>query len=378
MILSNGPGASKQTLSAPVRWLTNTPDRATLEEALRGHIIGQIGLFVRSVMAESKVVVYGAVAGNVAIAVTKFIAAAITGSSSMLSEAVHSVVDTGNGLLLLVGLKRSQRKADPEHPFGYGKELYFWSLLVAVLLFGIGGGISAYEGVNHVLHPEPLQDPKWNYIVLGAAAVFEGASFSLGFHTLWKQKGERSIWRALRESKDPSVFTVIAEDSAALCGLAIAALGIFFSHRLNIPELDGIASITIGILLAGVAIALIYETKGLLIGEGVDKKMVQGIERIAADNAAVALAGRPLTMYFGPENVLLALDVQFKKEASSEDISSAVDHIESAIRHQYPEVKKIYIEASCVAASGAVQRRLAHLHQNAEAQNVEAPPLPPS
>ena len=297
-------------------------------------------------MAESKVVVYGAVAGNIAIAITKFIAAAVTGSSSMLSEAVHSVVDTGNDLLLLVGLKRSQRPPDREHPFGYGKELYFWSLLVAVLLFGIGGGISAYEGALHILHPEPMRDPKWNYIVLAAAALFEGGSFAIGMHALWQQKGERSLWRALHESKDPSIFTVIAEDSAALCGLVLAALGVYFSHRLNFPQLDGIASIAIGILLAGVAIALIYETKNLLIGEGADIGMLKSIARITTGDDGVALIGKPLTMYFGPDNVLLALDVQFKDGMSGAEISSAIDRIEDAIRSEHPEVRKIYIEAN--------------------------------
>lgn len=302
-------------------------------------------------MAESKTVVYGAIAGNVAIAATKFIAAGITGSSAMLSEAVHSVVDTGNGLLLLLGLKRSEKEADQQHPFGYGKELYFWSLLVAVLLFGIGGGISAYEGITHVLHPVPLEDPKWNYIVLGAAAVFEGASLSFAIYTLAKSKGKRSFWRALRESKDPSVFTVIAEDSAALSGLLIAALGVYFSHALEMPVLDGVASIAIGILLAGTACMLIYETRGLLIGEGIDKKMLETIKQLAAEDEAVGTVGSALSMYFGPENVLLVLDIQFEKRLSGSEVSDSIARIEKNIRNRYPEVKRIYVEATRVAAA---------------------------
>jgi cation diffusion facilitator family transporter len=302
-------------------------------------------------MAESKTVVYGAIAGNVAIAATKFIAAGITGSSAMLSEAVHSVVDTGNGLLLLLGLKRSEKEADQQHPFGYGKELYFWSLLVAVLLFGIGGGISAYEGIMHVLHPAPLEDPKWNYIVLGAAAVFEGASLSFAIHTLAKSKGKRSFWRALRESKDPSVFTVIAEDSAALSGLLIAALGVYFSHALEMPVLDGVASIAIGILLAFTACMLIYETRGLLIGEGIDKKMLETIKQLAAEDEAVGTVGSALSMYFGPENVLLVLDIQFEKRLSGSEVSDSIARIEQNIRSRYPEVKRIYVEATRLAAA---------------------------
>ncbi|MGZ5757056.1 MAG: cation diffusion facilitator family transporter, partial [Burkholderiales bacterium] len=176
-------------------------------------------------MAESKTAVYGAIAANTAIAVTKFIVAGISGSSAMLSEGIHSVVDTGNGLLLLVGTHRSQREATAKHPFGHGKELYFWSLIVAVLIFGLGGGISAYEGVLHILNPAPLRDAMWNYIVLAAAAAFEGASFAVALRQFRKEQGDVPFWRALRISKDPTVYTVLAEDAAALAGLAVAALG---------------------------------------------------------------------------------------------------------------------------------------------------------
>jgi cation diffusion facilitator family transporter len=296
-------------------------------------------------MAESRKVVYAAIAGNVAIAVTKFIVAGISGSSAMLSEGIHSAVDTGNGVLLLIGLKRSQRQPDAEHPFGYGKELYFTSLIVAILIFGFGGGISAYEGVMHMLNPHPIADPTWNYIVLGCAAVFEGISFSVAFRAVWKEKGARPFWRALHASKDPSTFTVLAEDSAALIGLALAAIGIYSSEYFGMPVLDGAASVAIGILLAVVAVVLIIESRGLLIGEGVSVKTAAEIRKMVTADDAVVRTSPPLSMYFGPDNVLLALDVEFRPDLPSGAIAPAVRRIEQAIRARYPKIQRIYIEA---------------------------------
>src|SRR5258706_4517294 len=201
-------------------------------------------------MAESKIAVYGAIAANVGIAVTKFVVASITGSSAMLAEAIHSAVDTFNDVLLLIGIRLSKRPATPEHPFGHGKELYFWGLIVAVLIFGLGGGISSYQGVQHVRHPPDLRDPTWNYVVLGAAAVFEGSSFVIALRQFLRQGGGTPFSEALHPSKDPTTYTVLAEDSAALVGLAVAALGIAASQYFGIPELDGAASIVIGLLLA--------------------------------------------------------------------------------------------------------------------------------
>ncbi|HWT19344.1 MAG TPA: cation diffusion facilitator family transporter, partial [Variovorax sp.] len=189
--------------------------------------------------AESKLAIYGAIAANVAIAATKFTVAGVTGSSAMMSEGIHSAVDTFNGVLLLVGLRLSQRPATAEHPFGHGKELYFWSLIVAVLIFGLGGGVSFYEGIQHIRKPEPMRDPGWNYVVLGLAALFEGASFLIALRQFRVQSRGAPFWRALGQSKDPTTYTVLAEDSAALAGLAVAALGIYFSHRLDMPALDG-------------------------------------------------------------------------------------------------------------------------------------------
>jgi cation diffusion facilitator family transporter len=295
-------------------------------------------------MAESKVAVYGAIAANVAIAATKFTVAGITGSSAMMSEAIHSTVDTCNDALLLVGMARSQLPATGEHPFGYGKELYFWSLIVGVLIFGVGGGISFYEGVLHVLDPPDLGDPMWNYIVLAAAAVFEGASFVVGWRQFARERGDTPFWRALRTSKDPTTFTVVAEDSAALAGLAIAALGVFFSHALDVPELDGAASMLIGVLLAAVAVMLIRESRGLLVGEGIKPETAREIKRLLESEAGVREVGPVLSMYIGPDEALVAVEVRFAPDTPTSDAADAVRRAQDAIREQFPKLKRIYID----------------------------------
>ncbi len=296
-------------------------------------------------MAESKAAVYGAIAANVAIAITKFIVAGMTGSSAMLSEAVHSTVDTGNGLLLLVGLHRSKRPATRDHPFGHGKELYFWSLIVAVLIFGLGGGISIYEGVQHMREPEPLTNPFWNYIVLGAAALFEGASFFVALRQFRSEAEGRPFWRSLHTSKDPSVYTVLAEDGAALLGLLLAAAGVYASHALDMPVLDGAASVAIGILLTGVAVLLMRESHGLLIGEGVRRETADAIVALAETHASVERARPPLSMYMGRDEVLLAMDVEFVAGTSADTVVNTVEAIEREISERYPRINRIYIEA---------------------------------
>ncbi|MGB7480381.1 MAG: cation diffusion facilitator family transporter [Burkholderiaceae bacterium] len=301
-------------------------------------------------MSESRKVVYAALAGNVAIAVTKFVVAGVTGSSAMLSEGIHSTVDTGNSLLLLVGVRGSQRQADQEHPFGYGKELYFSSLIVAILIFGFGGGISAYEGVTHILNPHPIENPGWTYIVLACSALFEGISFSVALRAALKEKGERPFWSWLHHSKDPGTFTVLAEDSAALAGLALAAIGIWCSQHFQMPAFDGLASVAIGILLAGVAVSLIYESRGLLIGEGVSPQTAASIRQMVAADDRVVRASSPLSMYFGPDDVLLTLDVEFRADLPGTGIAQAVKHFEEEIRARYPKIKRIYIEAVPPAA----------------------------
>ena len=295
-------------------------------------------------MAESKAALYGAMGANVAIAVTKFVVAGITGSSAMLSEGIHSLVDTGNSILLMVGVHRSRQAPSPQHPFGYGKELYFWSLIVGVLIFGLGGGISFYEGVLHVRDPHPLEDPHWNYIVLGCAAVFEGISFTIAWRAFTRERGDTPFWKAVRRSKDPAVYTVLAEDSAALLGLAVAAVGVFCSHRLDMPRLDGAASIAIGLILAGVAVLLIRESRGLLVGEGIRPETAHAIEAIARAEAGVQQVGRVLSMYIGPEEALVTFEVTFASHVPAADVGTAIKRIEGAIRERFPKLRRIFIE----------------------------------
>jgi cation diffusion facilitator family transporter len=301
--------------------------------------------------ASSKKAVYAAIGGNFAIAVTKFIAAAITGSSAMLSEGIHSLVDTGNGTLILFGIRKSRKPADESHPFGYGKELYFWTLIVAILIFAVGGGMSIYEGANHLAHPTHLSDPEWNYVVLGLAVVFEGYAWSVAFKEFQRTNKDRNLWRAVKSSKDPTVFTVLFEDSAAMLGLIVAFCGIALGQLLDNPYFDGTASILIGLILAVVAVLLAYESKGLLVGEGADKATVDSIRRIAEADGGVERVMPPLTLHFGPEEILLNLDIKFRKGLSAEEIEAAVDRLESAIRKQHPSIKRIFIEAESIAAT---------------------------
>ncbi|WP_418120366.1 cation diffusion facilitator family transporter [Variovorax sp. 350MFTsu5.1] len=297
-------------------------------------------------MAESKIAIYGAIGANVAIAATKFIVAGITGSSAMLSEGVHSAVDTFNGVLLLVGLHLSKRPATPEHPFGHGKELYFWSLIVAVLIFGLGGGVSFYEGVQHIRQPEPMRDPTWNYVVLAAAALFEGTSFLIALRQFRAQARGLPFWQALDRSKDPTTYTVLAEDSAALVGLAVAALGIYLSHVLNMPQLDGVASVIIGVLLAGVAVVLVAQARGLLIGEGIRPETARAIRAMAMEQECVEEVGHILSMYIGPDEVLVIVDVNFKDDTPTGEAADAIAAIEKQARARFPMIRRIFIEAS--------------------------------
>jgi len=302
-------------------------------------------------MAESKTAIYAAIGGNAAIAITKFTAAAFTGSSAMLTEGIHSLVDTGNGGLLLLGIRMSKKPADATHPFGYGKELYFWTLIVAMLIFGVGGGVSIYEGILHLLHPSPLEDPFWNYVVLGIAMVFEGIVFIIAWKQFQAIKGEQSIWQAIRTSKDPTTFTVLFEDAAAMLGLIAAAAGIFLAHQFNNPYFDGVASIVIGLILTTVAYFIGYESKGLLIGEGADRETLQSIEVLAESDPAIKAVERPLTMYFGPHTVLLTMDVQFREGLSGTERDSAVQRLEKVIRDKHKDINHIFIESRSLSGS---------------------------
>lgn len=297
---------------------------------------------------DAKKAVLAALAGNLAVAIIKFIAAAMTGSSAMSSEAIHSLVDTTDEALLLLGLKRSKRPPDEEHPLGHDHELYFWSFVVAVLIFGMGGGVTIYEGVSRMRHPTPLEDPAWNYVALGIAAIFEGSSLAIGYRQFRKQVGAVPILQAIHRSKDPAVFTVVIEDTAALIGIAIAFLGVYLGHLFGNPLFDAGASILIGLLLAGVALLIGYEVRGLLIGESADPEMVRQIRSLAESDAAVERANPPVTVQLGPQSVLVALELQFVKSAGSVEVTNAVDRIESAIRKRYPDVHQIYVEAESI------------------------------
>ena len=296
-------------------------------------------------MAESNTAVYAAIASNLAIAVTKFVVAGITGSSAMLSEGIHSIVDTGNGILLLVGIKLSHRKPNVEHPFGHGKEVFFWSLIVAVLIFGVGGGISAYEGVLHVMRPSPIENALWSYLTLGLAFLFEGTSFVVAVRQFRRETAGTPFWRALRTSRDPTTYTVMAEDSAALAGLVAAGVGIFASAELGMTRVDGAASIVIGLILAGVALVLIHQARSLLVGAGIQPATAAGIRALALATPGVRTVGAPLSMYIGPNEVLLALDVGFEPDASADEVASSVRKLERAIREKYDKIRRIYIEA---------------------------------
>jgi len=302
-------------------------------------------------MAESRIAVYGAIAANIAIAIMKFVVAAITGSSAMLSEGIHSLVDTGNGVLLLVGIRLSQRKPTAEHPFGHGKEIYFWSLIVAVLIFGLGGGVSAYEGILHILNPKPLRDAFWSYIVLLGAELFEGASFVVALRQFMRDRIDPSLsfWKSLPIAKDPTTYTVLAEDGAALAGLAAAAIGIFASDQLGMPVLDGAASVFIGVLLAAVAVLLMRQARGLLIGEGIRPETAEKIRELALATPGIKTVARPLSMYIGPDEILLTLDVGFDPAFSADDVAKAVRQLENTIRERYPKMKRIYIEGRSTA-----------------------------
>ncbi|MGI9416763.1 MAG: cation diffusion facilitator family transporter [Geminicoccaceae bacterium] len=295
--------------------------------------------------SSSKTVIYAALIGNGLIAITKFIASAFTGSAAMLSEAVHSVVDTGNQGLLLYGIRRSGRPADDTHPFGYGMELYFWAFVVAILIFAGGAGISAYHGIEKILHPEPIENAYINYIVLTLAMMFEAVAWWIAFKAFRATKGSLGWFEAVRRSKDPTLFTVLFEDSAAMLGLVVAFIGIALGQALDMPVLDGVASLLIGVILALTAALLAYEAKGLLIGEGVDPEVRQGIEAVIADQQGIVQLNELRTMHLGPEEVLLTISVDFGSDLSADEVERTISEMEQTIKARYSEVKRVFIEA---------------------------------
>jgi len=289
-------------------------------------------------------VVNAALLGNVLVAVTKFVAAALTGSSAMLSESVHSVVDTGNELLLLYGMKRAARPPDAAHPFGHGRELYFWSFIVALLIFSLGAGVSLYEGVVHVLSPEPIERPVVSYVVLGLALLFETGSWWVAFKHFRTRKRDASYLEAVRRSKDPSTFLILAEDTGAVLGILIALAGTVAAVALHRPVFDGLASIAIGILLGLIALLLAQETKGLLIGEPAHTELVTSICSIARAQRGIVTSNGLFTVHLGPRQVVAALSVDFRDTLTAREVEEIVAALEDRVREKHPEVVTLLVK----------------------------------
>lgn len=312
-------------------------------------------------MASSKKAIYAAILGNFAIAVTKFLGAAVSGSSAMLAEGIHSLVDTGNGGLLLLGIRRSQRPPDDKHPYGYGKALYFYTLVVAILIFGLGGGFSFYEGLLHTLDPGhggtgsatlfgiTISGLMLNTIVLSAAIVFEALAFRTAWQEFNVQRGDTAFWDAVHTSKDPTTVTVLFEDSAAMAGLIVALIGVHLAHLLEMPILDGVASMAIGLILFSVAAFLAWESKKLLVGEAAHPDVQADVRALAREQPGIAAVGRVLTLHMGPYNLVLNMEVNFASDLSAADIAQAIDNLEEAVRASHPDVKYIFVEAKSLS-----------------------------
>ena len=293
---------------------------------------------------ESRTAVIAAIAGNLAIAISKFVAAAFSGSAAMLSEAIHSLVDTGNGALMLVGMRRSKKPPEPDHPFGFSHELYFWTLMVGVLIFGLGGGMSIVTGVMHIRSGKELEDLAWNYSVLGIAAVFEAGSWWFGWRAFKTEMRGRGIIETIVDTKDPTTFSVLLEDTAALLGLVVAFAGILLGQALRMPWLDGAASIVIGVLLCVVAAIMVNESRALIVGEGVSKATLDGIREIVLADPGVETVHRLRTLYFGPEDVMLVMEMRMRDDKEVGEVRQATARVKKAIRDRYPKIRRVYFD----------------------------------
>jgi cation diffusion facilitator family transporter len=297
-------------------------------------------------------VIYAAIVANLGIAVSKFVVAAITGSAAMLAEGIHSAVDTGNEMLLLIGERNSARPADAKHPFGYGKELYFWALIVALSVFSLGGGLSIYHGIEALRRPEQLDDPTWNYVVLSVSALFEGYSWNVSRKALNQvRKPGASLWQAVHASKDASVFTVFIEDSAAMIGLAIAGLGIFLGHLFDNPYFDPAASVLIGLLLVGAAFMLARETGALLVGEGIGKDATRKVREVFENDPSILSVTGLQSMQLGPDEVLLTAAVQFRRGMRIDEVEDAIERLEKSVVALYPAIRHIYFESGALRSA---------------------------
>ena len=300
----------------------------------------------------SGLVLYAALAANLGIAVAKFTAAAFSGSSAMLTEGFHSVVDSLNQILLLYGQKRSQRPPDDLHPLGYGRELYFWSFVVAILIFATGAGLSVYEGIRHVVEPEPMTRVWLNYAVLGVSLLMEGGSWLVAVRQFGRDKGDKGWWHAVRASKDPTTFVVLFEDSAAMAGLVIAGLGITASWLTGNPVWDGVASIVIGVVLAGVAFVLARESKDLLIGERASHTLIRAVHAVVDVLPEVTGVHEVITIQMAPEAIFLAMSVDFEDRVSAGTVERVIAEVEARLARDWPAIRSVYIKPQAKPAGG--------------------------
>jgi len=291
----------------------------------------------------ANLVLFAALAANLGIGVAKFIGAGLSGSSSMLTEGFHSVVDSLNQILLLYGQSRGRKPPDTRHPFGYGRELYFWSFVVAILIFAVGAGVSIYEGYQHILEPEALSSPTLNYIILALAFAMEGTSWALAAREFVQAKGDTGWWQAIKRSKDPANFIVLFEDSAALAGLIVAALGVWASHAWNDPRIDGAASIAIGLILASVAGLLAREAKGLLIGESAEPDIVRAVRATLEARPEITSVNHVRTIHTAPDRIFVAISADFRDSLCMGDAETLIEAIEAELKGAEPRLSSIYI-----------------------------------
>ena len=293
----------------------------------------------------NKTVIYAALIGNGLISVTKFVAAGITGSAAMMAEGIHSLVDTGNQGLLLFGLWKAKKPADKLHPLGHGKEVYFWSFVVAILIFALGAGISLYEGWHRTMHPKPVENPMVNFVVLGLAICFESVAWWLAWKEFRKFQGRRSLNAAVKAAKDPTTFIVLFEDTAAMLGLVVAGIGLGISAAFDLPIFDGIATLCIGAILTMTAIWMAIRVKSLLIGEAADEEVIDDVRRRAAELEAVLKVNEVITLHMGPNFILVNVSVDFRDDAQAGDMEQAIEKLTREIRDAHDDVKRVFIEA---------------------------------
>ncbi len=316
-----------------------------LLECLQIHCTFITWLIANAMASGSKKVVIAALIGNGLIAITKFIAASISGSSAMMSEGIHSLVDTGNQVLLLLGMHRAKKPADKNFPFGHGKEIYFWSFVVAMLIFAVGSIVSIYEGVHRLQHPEPMTNYLLTYIVLIVAIGFESVALTLALKEFNKVRGKNSTLNAVRNSKDSTLFVVLFEDSAAMLGLVVALIGVTLSYFTDQLFWDGLAAIVIGCILAMTAVWLAIETKGLLIGESASPEIQASVRSIIESEKSIQSINEISTLHMGPEFILVTISVDFLNGIASENLERSVSQLSDQIKQVYPQVKRVFIEA---------------------------------